>query len=115
MAKAAISHLSTRSLKSCILFVSSTMDCHPNPGFGLYSSSKAFMSNFASALSIELASKNIDCVNYMPGPIATKLSGFPYIPFVILSPEQSAWYSLHDCGRFERTNASGFQNFIYLF
>mmetsp|Transcript_17937 Transcript_17937/g.30513 ORF Transcript_17937/g.30513 Transcript_17937/m.30513 type:complete len:229 (-) Transcript_17937:55-741(-) len=120
LSRVAIDFMSKREGRGCIMTVSSQMDFRPCPSFSAYSSSKAFITSFSSALAAELEhdpeiGQNIDLICYSPGMVATKLNGAAQVPFIVPSPDQVASYALHDCGLFKLTFATLTHSTLYYF
>jgi short-subunit dehydrogenase len=57
--------------KGCIVFTSSVAGFIPTPFAAMYASTKAFVSQFAACLHIEVASLGIDVVAIHPSPVAS--------------------------------------------
>lgn len=60
-----------KKLKGCIVFTSSVSGYIPNPFAVVYGATKAFVSQFAASLAIEVRSSGIDVVAVHPSPVAS--------------------------------------------
>jgi hypothetical protein len=58
--------------KSHIINLASAAAFIPEPGFNVYSASKAFVHRFSRALDVELKKKNISVTSVCPGPVRTE-------------------------------------------
>lgn len=59
------------NLKGCIVFTSSVSGYIPNPFAVMYGATKAFVSQFAASLAIEVRNAGIDVVAVHPSPVAS--------------------------------------------
>jgi len=87
------------------------MESHPSPAFSMYSSSKSFVTYFATAMNEELKlskvfADKVDTCLYSPGFTSTKLNGLSEAPLVVISPLAAARSSIKDFGRYKYTNAT---------
>lgn len=57
--------------KGCIMFTSSVSGYIPNPFAVMYGATKAFVSQFAASLAIEVRAKGIDVLAVHPSPVAS--------------------------------------------
>ncbi|KAH8051130.1 3-oxo-behenoyl-CoA reductase [Aureococcus anophagefferens] len=60
-----------KGLKGCIVFTSSASAYIPNPFAIIYGATKAFMSQFAASIAVELQCKGIDVCVIHPSPVAS--------------------------------------------
>ncbi|RYG64517.1 SDR family NAD(P)-dependent oxidoreductase [archaeon] len=60
-----------KNLKGCVVFTSSVSGYLPNPFAVMYGATKAFVSQFAASLAIELRASGIDVVAVHPSPVAS--------------------------------------------
>lgn len=60
-----------KELKGCIMFTSSVSGYFPNPFAIMYGATKAFVSQFAASLAIEVRAKGIDVLAVHPSPVAS--------------------------------------------
>jgi short-subunit dehydrogenase len=60
-----------KKLKGCFIFTSSVSGYIPNPFAVMYGATKAFVSQFASSLAIEVRSSGIDVLAVHPSPVAS--------------------------------------------
>lgn len=60
-----------KKLKGCFVFTSSVSGYIPNPFAIMYGSTKAFVSQFAASLAIEVRAMGIDVVAVHPSPVAS--------------------------------------------
>ncbi|KAJ1460847.1 hypothetical protein M885DRAFT_458016 [Pelagophyceae sp. CCMP2097] len=60
-----------KKLKGCIVFTSSASAYIPNPFAIVYGATKAFMSQFAASIAVELQCKGIDVCVVHPSPVAS--------------------------------------------
>jgi short-subunit dehydrogenase len=60
-----------KNLKGCIVFTSSVSGYIPNPFAVMYGATKAFVSQFAASLAIEVRNSGIDVVAVHPSPVAS--------------------------------------------
>eukprot|EP01031_Cornospumella_fuschlensis_P030863 gene30863-37297_t len=60
-----------KKLKGCVVFTSSVSGYLPNPFAVMYGATKAFVSQFAASLAIELRASGIDVVAVHPSPVAS--------------------------------------------
>ena len=60
-----------KKLKGCIVFTSSASAYIPNPFAIIYGATKAFMSQFAASIAVELSCKGIDVCVVHPSPVAS--------------------------------------------
>merc|ERR1712070_957010 len=60
-----------KKLPGCIVFTSSASGYIPNPFAITYGATKAFMSQFAASIAVELQSKGIDVCCIHPSPVAS--------------------------------------------
>lgn len=60
-----------KKLKGCIVFTSSVSGYIPNPFAVMYGATKAFVSQFAASLAIEVRSMGIDVLAVHPSPVAS--------------------------------------------
>eukprot|EP00981_Chlorochromonas_danica_P012058 scaffold4399_cov175-Ochromonas_danica.AAC.8 len=60
-----------KKLKGCIVFTSSVSGYIPNPFAVMYGATKAFVSQFAASLAIEVRNAGIDVVAVHPSPVAS--------------------------------------------
>lgn len=61
-----------KNLKGCFVFTSSVSGYIPNPFAVMYGATKAFVSQFAASLAIEVRAKGIDVVAVHPSPVNSK-------------------------------------------
>mmetsp|Transcript_350 Transcript_350/g.741 ORF Transcript_350/g.741 Transcript_350/m.741 type:complete len:204 (+) Transcript_350:600-1211(+) len=61
----------SQKLKGCIVFTSSVAGFIPTPFAAMYSSTKAFVSQFASSIHVELANSGIDVCAVHPSPVSS--------------------------------------------
>jgi len=61
-----------KGLKGCIVFTSSASAYIPNPFAIVYGATKAFMSQFAASIAVELQCKGIDVCVVHPSPVASQ-------------------------------------------
>ena len=66
-----LTKLVTQKLKGCIVFTSSVSGYTPTPFASMYAATKAFVSQFACSLHIELKSLGIDVCAVHPSPVAS--------------------------------------------
>ena len=109
LSRVALDYMAKRPEKSCLINVGSVMEKHPSAGFSMYTSTKAFVHFFASALAVELhhdreLNGKIEGLLYSPAFVSTKLNGLPFVPLVVPTPLQAARGALADCGFFSYTN-----------
>ena len=60
-----------KGLKGCIVFTSSASAYIPNPFAVSYGATKAYMSQFAASIAVELSCKGIDVLVVHPSPVAS--------------------------------------------
>lgn len=60
-----------KKLRGCIVFTSSVSGYIPNPFAVMYGATKAFVSQFAASLAIEVRSMGIDVIAVHPSPVAS--------------------------------------------
>ncbi len=60
-----------KGLKGCIVFTSSVSGYIPNPFAVMYGATKAFVSQFAASLAIEVRNSGIDVLAVHPSPVAS--------------------------------------------
>lgn len=60
-----------KKLKGCIMFTSSVAGFIPNPFACMYGATKAFVSQFAASLAIEVRANGIDVLSVHPSPVAS--------------------------------------------
>mmetsp|Transcript_8741 Transcript_8741/g.26295 ORF Transcript_8741/g.26295 Transcript_8741/m.26295 type:complete len:319 (+) Transcript_8741:99-1055(+) len=60
-----------KNLKGCVVFTSSASAYIPNPFAIIYGATKAFMSQFAASIAVELQCKGIDICVVHPSPVAS--------------------------------------------
>ena len=60
------------SKPGCIVFTSSAAACIPSPFSSMYGATKAFVSQFAACIAVELKSCGIDVVAVHPSPVASR-------------------------------------------
>eukprot|EP01096_Ripella_sp_DP13-Kostka_P015499 TRINITY_DN7294_c0_g1_i1.p2 TRINITY_DN7294_c0_g1~~TRINITY_DN7294_c0_g1_i1.p2 ORF type:complete len:331 (+),score=165.29 TRINITY_DN7294_c0_g1_i1:30-995(+) len=65
------SRMIERKAKGCIVFTSSPAGLIPCPTSAIYGATKAFLTNFASTLSVELRPEGIDVLAFHPSPVNT--------------------------------------------
>ena len=95
LTKVFLEHFKNRRKKSCVINVSSLMELHPTAGLSLYSSSKAYVHHWSSALAVELSrdeklQPKVDVCTISPSFVSTKLNGMRSIPLLIPSPLSAA-------------------------
>jgi short-subunit dehydrogenase len=61
-----------KNLKGCIVFTSSVSGYIPNPFAVMYGATKAFVSQFAASLAIEVRNAGIDVLAVHPSPVNSK-------------------------------------------
>ena len=66
-----ISKMVSKQLKGCIVFTSSVAGFIPTPFAAMYASTKAFVSQFACCLNIEVKNLGIDVCAVHPSPVAS--------------------------------------------
>ena len=66
-----ISKLVSKQLKGCVVFTSSVAGFIPTPFAAMYASTKAFVSQFACCLNIEVKNLGIDVCACHPSPVAS--------------------------------------------
>uniref|UniRef100_A0A6B2LCR3 Uncharacterized protein n=1 Tax=Arcella intermedia TaxID=1963864 RepID=A0A6B2LCR3_9EUKA len=67
-----VQRMLARRLKGCVVFTSSVSGYIPNPFAVMYGATKAFVSQFAASLAIEVAANGIDVVAVHPSPVNSK-------------------------------------------
>lgn len=60
-----------KKLRGCFIFTSSVSGYIPNPFAVMYGATKAFVSQFAASLAIEVRAKGIDVIAVHPSPVAS--------------------------------------------
>lgn len=60
-----------KDLKGCIMFTSSVSGYIPNPFAVMYGATKAFVSQFAASLAVEVRNNGIDVLAVHPSPVAS--------------------------------------------
>jgi len=60
-----------KNLKGCFIFTSSVSGYIPNPFAVMYGATKAFVSQFAASLAIEVRANGIDVLAVHPSPVAS--------------------------------------------
>ncbi len=63
--------LMDKKLKGCFIFTSSVSGYIPNPFAVMYGATKAFVSQFAASLAIEVRNSGIDVLAVHPSPVAS--------------------------------------------
>ncbi|CAM9411009.1 unnamed protein product, partial [Choristocarpus tenellus] len=58
-------------LKGCVVFTSSVVAYCPSPFSAMYGATKAFLSNFAASLAVEVTARGIDVLSIHPSPVAS--------------------------------------------
>lgn len=66
-----VSILASKKLRGCVVFTSSVAGFIPTPFAAMYASTKAFVSQFASCVHIEVKSLGIDVCAVHPSPVAS--------------------------------------------
>ncbi|CAN0100077.1 unnamed protein product, partial [Phaeothamnion confervicola] len=57
--------------RGCVVFTSSAVAYFPSPFSCIYGATKAFLSNFAASLAVEVRGRGIDVLAYHPSPVAS--------------------------------------------
>ena len=86
-----------RPKKSAIIYTNSKLGMIPAPGSIVYSSTKAFLINFAQGLNYEVKNK-IDVMTYNCGDTTTKLMTIEKHGFGIVSPQRASKACFRDLG-----------------
>ena len=60
-----------KNIKGCFIFTSSVSGYIPNPFAVMYGATKAFVSQFAASLAIEVRNNGIDVLAVHPSPVAS--------------------------------------------
>ena len=60
-----------KRLRGCVVFTSSASAYIPNPFAVSYGATKAYMSQFAASIAVELSCKGIDVLVVHPSPVAS--------------------------------------------
>lgn len=97
------------NLKGCFVFTSSVSGYIPNPFAVMYGATKAFVSEFAASLAIEVRHHGIDVVSVHPSPVASnffsassvahKIDGLEMAKKVAVSPDSVPGKMLTCVGR----------------
>ncbi|EWM24489.1 short-chain dehydrogenase reductase [Nannochloropsis gaditana] len=61
-----------KKLPGCIVFTSSVSGYMPSPFSSMYGATKAFLSQFAACLAVEVKSRGIDVMSVHPSPVASR-------------------------------------------
>jgi len=98
-----------KGLKGCFVFTSSVSGYIPNPFAVMYGATKAFVSEFAASLAIEVRNHGIDVVSVHPSPVASnffsaqsvahKIDGLEMAKKVAVSPDSVPGKMLTCIGR----------------
>ena len=98
-----------KNLKGCFVFTSSVSGYIPNPFAVMYGATKAFVSEFAASLAIEVRNHGIDVVSVHPSPVASnffsaqsvahKIDGLEMAKKVAVSPDSVPGKMLTCIGR----------------
>lgn len=67
-----LSEMIKNKLKGCIVFTSSVSGYMPSPFSSMYGATKAFLSQFAACLAVEVKSRGIDVMSVHPSPVASR-------------------------------------------
>lgn len=100
---------------SGIMFVSSMAAFFPVPYQAVYSGTKAFLMNFANALSFELENAKFKITVFAPGGIATEMTGddkFSKLKGWLMPVEQAAKEAIYAMGNKKFSYIPGFTNRI---
>ena len=90
--------------KGAIIFVSSGSTSHPTPLLALYSSSKAFINQFAISLAYELASFNIDVSLTLPYYMISNMYKKSKPSFLVCTAKRYVHDSISSLGRYYITS-----------
>mmetsp|Transcript_2389 Transcript_2389/g.8400 ORF Transcript_2389/g.8400 Transcript_2389/m.8400 type:complete len:311 (-) Transcript_2389:164-1096(-) len=66
-----VGKMTSQNLKGCVVFTSSVSGYIPNPFACMYGATKAFISQFAASLSVEVGPMGIDVLAVHPSPVAS--------------------------------------------
>lgn len=99
----------------CIVFTSSAAACVPSPFSCLYGATKAFLSQFAASLAVELRPCGIDVVAIHPSPVMTrfydkahKMEMLDFAKLFAVGPEQLPDEIFRSIGRCHWRDIGGF-------
>ena len=101
--------------KGAIIFVSSGSTSHPTPLLALYSSSKAFINQFAISLAYELAPFNVDILLTLPYYMISNMYKKSKPSFLVCTAKRYVNDSLSSLGRYYITSGyyvHGILNYI---
>jgi short-subunit dehydrogenase len=95
-----------KKLKGCFVYTSSVSGFIPNPFGVIYGATKAFVSQFAASLAVEVRNHGIDVVAVHPSPVASnffdkahKLESLDFFKLMAVSPAAVPWKILSCIGR----------------
>ena len=104
-----LSQMLAKKLKGCFVYTSSVSGYIPNPFAVMYGATKAFVSEFAASLAIEVRNHGIDVVSVHPSPVASnffsaqsvahKIDGLEMAKKVAVSPDSVPGKMLTCVGR----------------
>lgn len=95
-----------KKLKGCFVYTSSVSGYIPNPFAVMYGATKAFVSEFAASLAVEVRNHGIDVISVHPSPVASnffnvshKIDGLEMARKVAVSPDSVPGKMLTCVGR----------------
>ncbi|CAM9588663.1 unnamed protein product [Discosporangium mesarthrocarpum] len=71
-------------LKGCVVFTSSVVAYIPSPFSAMYGATKAFVSNLAASLAVEVSARGIDLLSVHPSPISTSFADAVLRTYILL-------------------------------
>jgi short-subunit dehydrogenase len=101
-----IQQMLQKKLKGCFIYTSSISGFIPNPFGVIYGATKAFVSQFAASLAVEVRNHGIDVIAVHPLPVASnffdkahKLAALDFFKLAAVSPDAVPWKILSCVGR----------------